>query len=513
MASWDRRTPDQIDKQREAAVRTQVLDVVGPFSPWWRERLAALGRTPTQASTVAGLRALPAFGERDLCPDGDPAAAAALVLQATESQFALHAYGPTLRKAIMLRLTAPGSYRRLIEADTRSTSFVWAGLGVRFPVASTRSDLDVIARAGVRLWSVLGLTSQDVVVSALAGQPTAASQALHLAALASGCPAMAPGPEVSDLVGALALLPATVLVVAAQDAAALLDNLDDQGADLTSLTTLLLVGGAGEGERQAAADALARVGAGLAQVLAVHAPEGHRLLWAECRTGGAAAGLHTYPDLDLVDLVDAETGDLTGDGADGHTSGGGELVLTQLGLRGSVLLRWRTGDLVDAISTAPCPACGRTVPRVLGLQRAGLVPVLALRLADQPAPHRAAPHRADLQRADLQRADLPRADLPRADLHRVDLRGVSGALEGRTDVVDWRIVINQSARDGADELLVYVVPQPGADPAAVVVGVARDVRHGSGLLPTQVVLSAAGELPEGGTELLPRVVLRARQPV
>ena len=55
-----------------------------------------------------GLAALPAVGERDVCPDGDPAGAAGLVLQAGESGYALHAEGPVLRRALLRRLAAPG---------------------------------------------------------------------------------------------------------------------------------------------------------------------------------------------------------------------------------------------------------------------------------------------------------------------------------------------------------------------------------------------------------------------
>jgi len=84
-----------------------------------------------------------------------------------------------------------------------------------------------------------------------------------------------------------------------------------------------------------------------------------------------------------------------------------EVVLTQLGLRGSALLRWRTGDLADSLEEARCPACSRTVPRVVGTRRGALVPALALRTG----------------------------------LRRVDLRSVSGALVGRADVADWRVLV------------------------------------------------------------------------
>src|SRR3954454_23333065 len=226
MADWDRRSTQQLSKQQEAAVRSQVLHAVAPFSPYWRTRLKTLGRTPASSATVDGLSKLPAVGERDICPDGDPAGAGALVLQAGESGFALHAQGPVLRRAMIDRLVRPGAYRAVVEADTRPTSYVWAGLGLRYPIASTRSDLDLVARAGARLWQLLGLTKADVVVSGLPTLQTAAVQALQLGALGAGAPLLAPGEDVDELAGALRLVASTVLALPSATAAVTLDDLD-----------------------------------------------------------------------------------------------------------------------------------------------------------------------------------------------------------------------------------------------------------------------------------------------
>src|SRR4051794_41619749 len=103
---------------------------------------------------------------------------AALVLQAGEGGFTLHAAGPTLRRALRLRLMHRDAYRRLVESDTKPTSFVWSGLGFRYPLASTRGDLDVIARAGARLWRGLGGTAPDPPLSPTPGAPTTAPRAL-----------------------------------------------------------------------------------------------------------------------------------------------------------------------------------------------------------------------------------------------------------------------------------------------------------------------------------------------
>lgn len=470
MASWDRHSPQQLGKLRDAAVRRQVAHAVGPFSPWWKARLAALGRKPSTVTSVTALGELPAAGERDVCPDGDPRGMAALVLQGTESGFALHAEGPVLRRALAGRLARRSSYRAIVEADTRPTSFVWAGLGLQHPLASTRSDLDLVARAGARLWQLLGLTGADVVVSALPALRTASTQALELGALGAGAPLLAPGDDTVDVAAALRLVPATVLAVPAASAPQLLDDLDEAGADLSALRTLLLIGAAYDDERTATRAALQRVGLpDSCAVLCAHVPDGHRLMWAECRESGGRTGLHTYPDLEVVQLVDAETGEA----AAGR--GPFEVVVSQLGFRGSALLRWRTGDLADAVVEEPCSSCGRAVPRVVGLRPGALVPPLELRSGTRP----------------------------------VDLRGVSAGLVGRADLVDWRVVLGRSSRDDADELLVHVVPVDGADPAEVAVSVARDVRAAAGLLPTQVVVSDREELPSGGPSLSARVLSRS----
>jgi phenylacetate-coenzyme A ligase PaaK-like adenylate-forming protein len=456
-ASWDRRPPAQLVKKQQAALRAQVVDAVAPFSPFWRARLAALGRSAASVTTLSGLASLPAAGERDVSPDGDPAGVAGLVLQAGESGFALHSDGPTLRKALTRRLVVPGSYRAIVENDTRPTSYVWAGLGMRFPLASTRSDLDVVARAGARLWQVLGLTRADVVVSALPTLPTATTQALQLGALGAGAPLLAPGERTESVAAALALVPASVLVLPSLGGGALLRTLAEGGAPLATVRTVLVAPAPYDDEREDVRAALASTDAKDAVVLGVHVPDGHRLVWGECRPSGGSTGLHSYPDLEVVEGVDPETGERPG--GDGPQ----EVVVTQLGMRGSALLRWRTGDLADAVSSGSCPACGRTVPRVVGLRRAALVPELALRTGAAP----------------------------------VDLRAVASAVRGRTDVRDWRVVLGRSARDDADELLVHVVPSDGVDASDVAVGVARDLRVACGLLPTQVVVAEPGELPAG----------------
>lgn len=459
MTSWDRLSDSSLRKLQDRLVAYQVQHVVGPFSPYWKARLAELGRRASSIGSAAAIEGLPASGERDVAPDGDPTGMARLVVQASEGGFVTHAKGPTVRRALRYRVSGGDRYARLIAHETRPTSYVWAGLGFRYPIASTRADLDVIARTGARLWAIAGLTAHDALLSTVPVGSTTEHLALSYAAMAAGAPALFPGAEPSAFVAAARLARPTVLAAPSRRAAEVLTTLTDADVSLDSVQTVLLVGAPTQEQRAAVAELVPG-----AAVLAVHAPSGARVLWAECRAGGAAAGLHTYPDVDLVQLVDPDTGDLASDG--------GELVLTQLGMYGSALLRWRTGDVTSGrIDSSRCPGCGRRVPRVTGVRAGALV-------------------------------------LTSDDGRTLDLRSVAGALSGRTDLSDWRVVVGPRRRDGRGQVIVHLVPIGDAGEAAV--GAATDIRTVAGLLPTQLVVATIPDLADlPGDALTPRMLLRA----
>jgi len=107
----------------------------------------------------------------------------------------------------------------------------------------------------------------------------------------------------------------------------------------------------------------AQLGAGPVDVLTTYGFTEAKMAWPECPypEGKESGGFHLYPDLGVIEIVDPKTGEPVGEGRPG------EIVFTPLDARGTVVLRYRTGDLIDGgLVHEPCPHCGRQLPRLVG---------------------------------------------------------------------------------------------------------------------------------------------------
>jgi len=107
----------------------------------------------------------------------------------------------------------------------------------------------------------------------------------------------------------------------------------------------------------------AQLGAGQVGVLMTYGFTEAKMAWPECSypEGEESGGFHLCPDLGIIEIIDPKTGELVGEGRPG------EIVFTPLDARGTVVLRYRTGDLIDGgLVFEPCPHCGRPLPRLVG---------------------------------------------------------------------------------------------------------------------------------------------------
>jgi phenylacetate-coenzyme A ligase PaaK-like adenylate-forming protein len=127
----------------------------------------------------------------------------------------------------------------------------------------------------------------------------------------------------------------------------------------------LILGGekAPSGMRRKLKALAAQLGAGHVDVLMTYGFTEAKMAWPECPypEGEESGGFHLYPDLGIIEIVDPKTGEPVDEGRPG------EIVFTPLDARGTVVLRYRTGDLIDGgLVYEPCPHCGRQLPRLVG---------------------------------------------------------------------------------------------------------------------------------------------------
>ena len=362
--TWDR-LGLQAQEREQGRLLSEWLDrEVRPFSAYWKARLA--GR---EITSPEDLKSVEVAIEADIAGAGGPGNPELLLLP-TEDGFKRNAgRGDLLAAAREVGKGGAEGRRAALFRRFKPVHVHEAGVAHLLTVAYTRTDLDRLHLAGARLMEVLGLGADDAMISAVPAGPSLRFWGLYHAALAARMTALHPRGEgqqpLRPVLRALAMLPATVLAVPVAEAVELLVALRDRGVAIPGLRTLLTVGPPPDprlrGTLSAAASVLASDDV---RVQAVWAPDMSRTLWGECRPPSAdpdeaSYGLHTYPDLEIVQVRNVERG---GDAAEATA---GEVVLTSLGWRGTALIRVATGAWTAGLSTsAPCPACGRTVPRL-----------------------------------------------------------------------------------------------------------------------------------------------------
>jgi phenylacetate-coenzyme A ligase PaaK-like adenylate-forming protein len=137
-----------------------------------------------------------------------------------------------------------------------------------------------------------------------------------------------------------------------------------RGAHWPQLRRLVLGGGkVPDGMRRKLRALTGNLGAGPVDVIATYAFTEAKMAWVECPAppGGEPSGYHLSPDLAIIEIIDPDTGRTVG------PMQPGEIVFTALDSRGTVVLRYRTGDRIDGgLTFEPCLYCGRAVPRLVG---------------------------------------------------------------------------------------------------------------------------------------------------
>ncbi len=235
--------------------------------------------------------------------------------------------------------------------------------GKPVPFEYTHHDLRNLKEAGTRAFDVLGLTRDDTMINAFTYAPSAFFWQMFYSTVETGSTALQAGGGkvlgMEKILKAMDNMEAPVLVCAPGYAIFALQTLEHFGFSAGNLERVIT------GIDYAPMEAVEKmrrlmetVGANDKRVQRMYFLAEAKSGWAECEPD---YGYHTNPDHIFVEIVDPESGAAVGEGE------AGEVVITHLDSRGTVLLRCRTGDIATGgLVTEPCPNCKRTVPRIMG---------------------------------------------------------------------------------------------------------------------------------------------------
>jgi phenylacetate-coenzyme A ligase PaaK-like adenylate-forming protein len=358
--------PRSLREWQLGRLRRHLSERVLPFSAYYGALFRREALDPAQLRTPDDLRRIPFTTKGDFLPGvsgADPVRD--FILQPDRAVLARR--WSTIARALVQGKNAVAEkfereFRPLLLTSTTGRS------SEPVPFLYTAHDLDNLRLGGARVYDVCGATREMRMVNLFPFAPHLAFWIAHYGGVEFGTFVLGTGGgRVMGTDGNLRLIrkiKPDVLIGMPTFIYHLMSELAQEGFALPNLRKIVLGGEKAPGGMRRKLRALAReLGAGEIDVLRSYGFTEAKMAWAECpfHEDAGSAGYHVHPDLALIEIVDPKTGEPRGEGEPG------EIVCTPLDARGSVVLRYRTGDCIDGgLFHEPCPFCGREVPRLVG---------------------------------------------------------------------------------------------------------------------------------------------------
>jgi len=435
---WDNLPSRQYLAAQDQHIARFIREQVYPYSPYYRELMDYNRIKPGVIKTVKDLSCIPFTTKADIAPlPEDPDIPLSLVLQPTRESRKEADFTVRLKQRALRWTHGKKGYAKLVHDEYLPVHqiFTIGRTALPTPIMYTGFDLLRLREAGRRLFELIELQRTDMLINAFPFAPHLSFWMTYFAAEEVGMPALHTGGGrilgTGRILDALERLRGSVLTATPSYAYHLLREAVSQGRDLSRLHTLITGGDRlPPGLKQKMLELLEKVGCEEAAIVSTYGFTEGRVAWSECRPSALSreesSGYHLFPDMEIIQVVDPESGKRLEEGESG------EIVYTSLQWRGSVLIRFRTGDLVEGgIDYSPCPYCGRSLPR-LGI---------------------------DISRS----SEYKEFELTKLKGTLVDLNAFYPLLSGHKDVLEWQLEIRKHNDDpyDLDELVLHISPTEG----------------------------------------------------
>ena len=363
---WQRLPERTLRKLQVEKLRHYLRTTVIPFSAHYREMFQKRGIKADSIRVLEDLEGLPFTSKNDLVNTPENSQKARDFVLIPEEQVLAKRPGTIVRAMFTGRNRVKSGFERefrpifLTSTTGRSADPI--------PFLYTHHDLENLSSAGTRIMQVCGAQHNLKLLNMFPYAPHLAFWAVHYGATAFGLFCLGTGGgKVLGTDGNLRMIQKVmpdVLIGMPTFIYHVLQQAVESGMRCTHLRKLVLGGEkVAEGIRRKLRNLAHKLGSPNVEVIATYGFTEAKMAWAECPcpVDEQPSGYHIYPDLGIFEVVNPKTGVVMPEGNPG------ELVFTPLDARGSVVLRYRTGDYIDGgLVYEPCPYCGRTAPRLVG---------------------------------------------------------------------------------------------------------------------------------------------------
>lgn len=364
--NWQRLPEATVCALQADKLRRWLRDTVLPFSAHYRELFRQLKLTADDFRSLDDLRRLPFTSKADLLNTPDnPAKVRDFLL--VPDRNVLSRRPSTILRALLhgRKAVADGfenEFRPIFLTSTTGRS------ADPVPFLYTNHDLANLQLAGERVFGVCGARREDKLLNMFPYAPHLAFWLTHYGSTSFGVfTASTGGGKVMGTEGQLRFLRKIrpdVLIGMPTFVYHVLHQAAEEGVRCENLRRIVLGGEkVPDGMRMKLRNLALELGARELDVVTTYGFTEAKMAFAECPVpvDQTPSGYHLYPDLGVVEVVDPKTGEPVPNGQPG------EIVFTPLDSRGTVVLRYRTGDYIDGgLTYEACPHCGRQVPRLVG---------------------------------------------------------------------------------------------------------------------------------------------------
>ncbi|NNE92751.1 MAG: AMP-binding protein [Verrucomicrobiales bacterium] len=363
---WDQLDAYDVKKAQYRQLRQYLRDHVVPFSAHYRKLFAEHGIEPEDIRTAADFANVPFTSKRDLiAPEGEEPKTRDFVLIPDEE--ILKKRWSTIRNVILrgkkaVKRRFEHEYRPIMMTSTTGRS------SEPVPFLYSKYDIENLELSGRRLMEVCDSNAEFRHMNLFPYAPHLAFWQMHYAGIGFDTFTISTGGGkvmgTDGNVRILGKIKPDALIGMPTFIYHVLQVAAEQGVDAPNIKKIVLGGEkVPEGMKRKLRALCAELGSGSVDVMATYGFTEAKMAFPECpvESGVDSPGYHLFPDLGLFEVIDPDTGIPVNEGEPG------EIVWTPLDSRGSVVVRYRTGDHIsDGLVHEPCPHCGRTLPRLVG---------------------------------------------------------------------------------------------------------------------------------------------------